>query len=191
MDRIIFLDIDGVLLSERAWAQPENKALLDDVCLWERHSQSQAVLERAVFDPEAVDLVNQLAKRAEAKIVISSNWRITYRHAPTLKKVLDQGIREDLMHPDAPICPGEIDTGMLMDIAWKREGIRSWLARHRCDLGVILDDDVLFPGSDSQTIFQVRTTFENGFDRRAYNEACKVFGIRKQIAGSHDTNSEP
>lgn len=59
-DRIIFLDIDGVLNSER-WYRGRAPAM------------HEAKADH--IDPAGVGLVNQLIVRTDAKVVISSTWR--------------------------------------------------------------------------------------------------------------------
>ena len=58
---IIFLDIDGVLNSD-AWLASENKKTLE-------YPLDQ-------FDPRTVKLLNRIIEKTEAKIVLSSTWRL-------------------------------------------------------------------------------------------------------------------
>ena len=61
--RIVFLDIDGVLNSD-AW---DNK----------RQTTSNDFLKDQ-FDPEAINLLNELLERIDAQIVLASTWRLNF-----------------------------------------------------------------------------------------------------------------
>ncbi|SUE63185.1 HAD domain-containing protein [Roseomonas gilardii] len=120
---IIFLDIDGVLLTERAWATPANVAArrLDDGTVVGLRRCAAAV----EFDPIAIALVVALAQTAGARIVVSSNWRGSVGCAETVAKLIQQGIPAGLFHDD-PCCPH-----ILMGSRGKSAEILAWLAAHR------------------------------------------------------------
>ncbi|RKK04927.1 hypothetical protein EBE87_07235 [Pseudoroseomonas wenyumeiae] len=98
--RILFLDIDGVLLSGRAWLLPANRRLQAKLTTMAGQGGTELIAAEAVFDPVAVELVNRVAEATGTQIVVSSNWR--YRPGPrkTRCKLLEQGIRAELMHRD-------------------------------------------------------------------------------------------
>src|SRR5579859_6485282 len=63
--KIIFLDIDGVLNSQRFYEsefRKHNESLMHD-----EYGQ--------IFDPLSSDLLNKLIRETKAKVVISSTWR--------------------------------------------------------------------------------------------------------------------
>lgn len=91
--RILMLDIDGVLLSGRALLLPGNGHYWAEDRANDRHSIRADAL-RAVFDPTAVALVNRLCAVAGAKVVIHSNWRKTVGLEETRAKLMEQGIEE-------------------------------------------------------------------------------------------------
>lgn len=69
--KVIFLDIDGVLNSEKFLAyQPKRR-------LWARSHRFSKDEQSAVanIDPSAIDLLNDLIDKTDAEIVISSTWR--------------------------------------------------------------------------------------------------------------------
>lgn len=61
--RILFLDIDGVLNSDR-WDQAKKPINADFL-------ESQ-------FDPKAVALLNELVAKIDAQIVLTSSWRLNF-----------------------------------------------------------------------------------------------------------------
>src|SRR5947208_2752737 len=80
--RVLFLDIDGVLnshayfLSRTSAAQA---AALDDAYrLGNEVPQSTDDHARNMIDPAAVEHLNAIIEASEAKIVVSSSWRIAY-----------------------------------------------------------------------------------------------------------------
>ena len=113
--KVIFLDIDGVLFSSRAAILPANAGLAK-LPIRER-------MQRVTFDPAAVELVNRLASRTGAKIVVHSDWRKTLGLEGTRAKLLDQGLDPGYLHDD-----WHTPVGRLAD---KAEEIESWLDHHR------------------------------------------------------------
>lgn len=113
MSKVIFLDIDGVLIP-----LPTTRGLHLD-------------LRNA--DPEAMDLLNILALVSGAKIVVSSSWRIG-RSVSALDSLLKRwGFRGEVIDKTGPIIGVEEDRGAL---------ISSWLVEHPdVKKFVILDDE--------------------------------------------------
>lgn len=93
--KVLFLDIDGVLLSGRAWALPENA----EPERLARAGQMADALRGVRFDPVSVALVNRLCSRSGAQIVCHSTWRMTYGQERTQQKLLEQGIDAGHLHP--------------------------------------------------------------------------------------------
>lgn len=92
--RIIFIDIDGVLLPTRMWAAAENFRLL---------SKKVPVGERAPllrFDPGSVGLLVRLCELSGAKLVLASNWRTTWQHGleELRNKLTREGLESHLWH---------------------------------------------------------------------------------------------
>lgn len=124
--KILFLDIDGVVLPERANYLP---------------NQTKPVMK--VFDPCAVALLNEACHRRRWKIVIHSSW---LRYAPTigdvtvLRHCIEQGIKVGFFHEDA-MCDGNLH--------WRYDRVDEWLSRHsEISHYYILDDtrpDVAYP----------------------------------------------
>lgn len=101
--KIIFLDIDGVVLPNRADLLP---------------NQTKPILK--VFDPCAVSLLNSACHHKRWKIVIHSSW-LRYYGGDTLQHCIDQGIKKGHFHDDHS-CDGNIH--------WRYDRVDEWLSRH-------------------------------------------------------------
>ena len=136
MQRIIFLDFDGVLNTARniARLRAEGKPLSDEFGY--------------LFDAEAVANLQTIIEQTDAEIVVSSSWKFEglermrqlwqARRLPG--KLLD-------ITPDYLGCVGEIDPSNPDSFVGKGNEIKTWLEQHAtadCRY-VILDDmpDVL------------------------------------------------
>ena len=121
--KIIFLDIDGVLLRSIDWLHPRN-AEASRLRRSDDYEDRQRALDVVQFDPTAVELVNRLARQAGAKIVVSSFWRNAIGAHQTVRKLIAQGIDRDLFHEDA--CCSHAPSEKSKDV-----DVRDWLGRHR------------------------------------------------------------
>jgi len=101
---ILFLDIDGVLLSGRAWMLPSNRLLKERAADLSRRQALDLLGREATFDACAVALAVRVCAATGAHIVVSSSWRYTVGLEGTRAKLLHQGIPAHLLHPDWA-CP--------------------------------------------------------------------------------------
>lgn len=141
-DRVVFLDIDGVLLSGRAWLLPANQLLKVTIRTMSGLAAVQQLAAEVVFDPVAVELLNRVAEATGAGIVVSSSWRYIAGPLATRRKLLEQKVREELMHADwACEMTGRGGNDKSRDIA-------KWLEDHPevADHLVIDDEPCLVPG---------------------------------------------
>ena len=193
---VIFLDIDGVLLTGRAWEMPVNAAARE---LARRDPEAAALA--ATFDPRAVRLLNGLVADTGAKLVIASHWRYSVGTTETLAKVIAQGVPAGRFHEEwcCPVNPfrrdkwhdirdwlGDNRTTPLPLVApaypWPEEQQDGWeqeyataMVRHRAavdDLGfpfVAIDDEDDLPGL-------VRTMFHDGLTVKICNR------VRRELA---------
>lgn len=118
---LIFLDIDGVLNSDTWFASlgREPNGNVDDI------------------DPSAVRRLNSLVERTDAKIIISSTWRLFYRR-PALQSILSRCGLKSRIAGVTPTVPNGV----------RGDEIQSWLNVSNLIPGaysptgmVILDDD--------------------------------------------------
>ncbi|GMK37181.1 hypothetical protein PCCS19_02340 [Paenibacillus sp. CCS19] len=123
--KIIFLDIDGVLNTDRA------------VKLQKLFNH-----DRIIFDAEAMKNLKELIKETNAYIVISSTWRIHYGTDNRLWKELMSNFIEnyidDRIIDITPVLSEKLNTS----IRWKE--IETWLVDNRdkeIESFVIIDDE--------------------------------------------------
>lgn len=115
--KILFLDIDGVVLSERANLLP---------------NQTKPIL--SVFDPCAVSLLNDICHRKKFKIVIHSSWLKHHDKGFTLEHCIGQGIKRGHFHDTEPECSPQW--------GWRYDRVDDWLSRHPEVTKYIILDDV-------------------------------------------------
>ncbi|WP_158933117.1 HAD domain-containing protein [Acidisphaera sp. S103] len=166
MRQIIFVDIDGVLLSGAAWATLPRNSELQRRASVSGYAQHE-VSAQAGFDPIAIAMLNRLAERAAAELVISSIWRYSVGSVDTRTKLIAEGIREELFHVDFA-CP-------LASPANKRRDILTWLRKHGNPDYVILDDEVIYGMN------QVLCDPVAGFGVREYRDAATALGFQDHV----------
>lgn len=107
--KVLFLDIDGVLIPN-AWLRDARR--------------------ESIFAPAAVGLLNQILSATEAKIVVSSSWRIQHGIEGLRQLFTNEGVKGDLIGitPVLKRCRGE--------------EIQSWLAEHHDVQDFVIVDDV-------------------------------------------------
>lgn len=111
--KIIFLDIDGVLVTRGSIIESARKKAFPHL-----------------FDPIAVRNLNELVRRSGAHLVLSSVWRRLWKENEFAAHAKGQGVEVEIrgrtpFHPD-----GE-----------RGDEIGSWLSKNPVESFVILDDD--------------------------------------------------
>ena len=116
---ILFLDIDGVLLTGRAWAMAVNAEARELA-----RRDPEAAAHAATFDANAVRLLVGLVEETGAKLVVASRWRYSVGPEETLAKLVAQGVAASIFHADW-CCP------MNRIRQEKCHDILQWLRDHR------------------------------------------------------------
>lgn len=118
VDKIIFLDFDGVITSE-----PFTRK-----CIFEHRRENWFGLDW--FDPDCVESLRMIIEATGAKIVISSSWRDL--GMPKLKKVWAENN-----------MPGELIGTTPIWVLTKVDAIKQWLNDNPYEQFVVLDDSSL------------------------------------------------
>lgn len=145
---VLFLDIDGVLLSGRAWLLSMNRRLQVTGAKLTRQEASRLIGREAVLDACAVALVSRICEATGARIVVASSWRYTVGYEQTRVKLFEQGLPEALLHEDWACPMARFSTPE------KRPDIEYWLAEHSIThpgSWLVLDDEDIVPGATMRT----------------------------------------
>lgn len=137
--KIIFLDIDGVLNSSN-WALREKESGRDPQ--WSLFNN---------FDLDAIAVLNEVVERTEAKVVISSSWRLFHPLGHIIGLLKKHGFKGEVIDrtPDRTKQPYR-----------RGNEIQDWLDAHpEVQKFVIIDDD-----SDMEHLMPklVQTTWQDG-----------------------------
>ncbi|MFC1550692.1 HAD domain-containing protein [Candidatus Neomarinimicrobiota bacterium] len=140
---IIFLDIDGVLVTRNS-------------VKYQFLHQPQS--DKIRFSRRAVNNLNKLIKKTSAKIVITSTWRLLYTLDELIVKFKEQEIKGEIISTTSIIHHAVED-----DIP-RGEKIADWLAdRSDVDQYVIIDDDALADCIQFHPYNCVNTSYKDGF----------------------------
>lgn len=153
--RVLFLDIDGVLNSNEWFvATAGGRATL---------SRIDEMIE--MLEPRAIELLNELLRRAGPRVVLSSSWRIAYGLSFIQKAMVSRGWLGELADR-TPTAPGGA----------RGLQIQAWLdaQAEKPSSFVILDDN-----SDMGHLAHrlVQTTWARGLQIEHVERALEMFGV--------------
>lgn len=157
--KVIFLDIDGVLVTKRS-EKYATRARRDH---YQKHGEDVPYIERCQLktDQRCISALNGLTEETGAKIVVSSAWR----HGESLA-----GLRETLgaMGVTGSIV-GKTPSGGLEK---RGEQIAEWLERtpRQVDAYVVIDDMSI----EGHALRFVQTTMEDGLTKERADAARNV-----------------
>ena len=160
MNKIIFLDVDGVLNCSSDWSGP--------------HADSVSTL-----DPVKCDELARVVRETEATVVLSSTWRLPFAAKSRRKLVLWLKERDVIIHDFTPdLTIGVIGWGEARR-PMRGDEIKHWLDANASDFPdpriVIIDDDSDF--LDEQMPFFVHTSFldnPGGLTPELANKAIEI-----------------
>lgn len=170
--KIIFLDIDGVLNSQLWYTKRRNY----------NHTEISKHYPYYEFDPDAISQLNRIVKETNAKIVISSTWRIG-RTIEELQDILNNvGFEGDVI--DITISFGGIkgytiprgceiehwlESKNFQRINWSKEVQSDYIEKSGVSNYIILDDDsdMLY----EQREHFIQTTNNTGLDKKIADKA--------------------
>lgn len=163
---LIFIDIDGVLLSFRSWTTAHNAPL------WRLPVESR--MKHLELDQTSIGLLVRLCDLAHAKLVLTSTWRKTWPHdlEALHGRLIEQGLRRDLWHSEwmLPVIPDST----------KWQELARWGSWSTNAVALIIDDDLPPEGAPpalaEQAAILQADKFE-GFGSYNYFDALDFFGV--------------
>lgn len=155
--KVLFLDIDGVLLPGRAYLLP---------------NQTKPVV--TVFDPCAVSLLNRACQKQKRKIVVHSSW-VKFYDKEELKDHLEkQGVDVSLLHEDYYTRP---------ELGWRYARVDDWLLRHPevTDFFILDDEPEIRRGGGKyvQSGNLILTDFDEGITTKIFRRILDGVAPRK------------
>jgi len=141
--KVIFLDIDGVLVTRNS--------------IKYQHLNYPDITE-IIFGKKALNNLNKLIRLTEAKIVISSTWRL-FHSLEELKDIFNkQGIKGDI------ISTTSVDRATIEEDIPRGKKIADWLeGKKDIEQYVIIDDDVQADCIQFHPNNCVETSYKRGF----------------------------
>lgn len=161
MSKIIFVDIDGVLVTERS----------------AKIGRSQHGYD-GFFDPIGIKMLNQLAADFNAKFVFSTSWRNTYQD--TLIHVLNVAGLHTSYTYQIDIYKGSKDTPPYFTPKGntRHDEIQGWIDQHK-PLNFVIFDDVIIKKPISN--HWVQTSPDDGISYKMYQRARSILGADKWV----------
>lgn len=181
---VIFLDIDGPLLSARQWMTKENVEVLkkakgdvQDICA------NWSLKKDIRFDPVGVWMFNTWAKYSNALIVLSTNWLDHTRPLELFELFCINGL-EITTHK-------HFRTSKKMS-SHRSSEIWSWLEEHdeSVDRFIIVDDDYTVNpetlrccGDDMIELAEhvVYVDYENGLSKDNFHHGLELLGVEPKL----------
>jgi HAD domain in Swiss Army Knife RNA repair proteins len=99
MEKIIFLDVDGVMISSETSSTALRDYFQQDPPKYFAPNYSKQIAERVVFDSEAMWVIEQLIDVTGAKVVFHSDWTMYPASRDLLKEAMKRsGFKEEWLH---------------------------------------------------------------------------------------------
>jgi len=164
MNKIIFLDIDGVLNCKNTFKEKKEERVFYNKFL-EKNDFNLAKISMCDIDFEKLELLKYIVLETNAKIVISSSW----------KNLRFYTLIEDLL-----INKGLPIIGVTPHINNRRgTEIKKYLSENQVDDFIIIDDSIFDDYDDELINHLVKTDFyDEGLNDEKANEAINL--IRKK-----------
>jgi hypothetical protein len=176
--KIIFLDFDGVINSEKWMVSRRDKYTMDDI-----HNQYPFY----EIDPEAVSRLNKIIEATGAKVVVSSTWRLG-RTVEQLTEILKfQGFEGEIIGmtdhfggagksgytiPRGCEIEHWLDQKGFKRISWSIDRLRKKIEKSEVKNYIILDDDTDMLLSQKEHF--VNTSWQSGITDEDVEKSVKI-----------------
>ncbi|MCW8887226.1 MAG: HAD domain-containing protein [Motiliproteus sp.] len=163
--RILFLDIDGVLLPGRALTTPQNAPLVAQL---QRGARLKAIAEDLTFDTTCLANLRRIVSTTGCQLVVISTWR---KEVPDIIELLvRKGLERHWFHAD-PVAPFRMGSGKAHEVLF-------WLRGDRAETPdwLVLDDDEVFGSGYPDHHRQIRTNFDTGITDKDVLRVANFWG---------------
>lgn len=157
--RILFLDIDGVLNTQKYLKEVWDKKKRDHVDLDDLDSlANHKMLD---IDMNKLKLLKEIVDECDLSVVITSSWKRLTVYPLVEKRLIELGI---------PVVGVTIDN---MDNRGK--GIKNYIKKYNIEEYIVLDDDIFYDYDEEILKRLVKTSFyEDGLDEEKKEEAIRL-----------------
>ena len=157
--RILFLDIDGVLNTQKYLKEVWDKKKRDHVDLDDLDSlANHKMLD---IDMNKLKLLKEIVDECDLSVVITSSWKRLTVYPLVEKRLIELGI---------PVVGVTIDN---MDN--RGHGIKNYIKKYNIKEYIILDDDIFYDYDEEILKRLVKTSFyEDGLDEEKKEEAIRL-----------------
>jgi HAD domain in Swiss Army Knife RNA repair proteins len=148
MSKILFLDIDGVLLPGRAYMLPNQ-------------TNNPYV---TVFDPCAVSMLNKACEKQGRQIVVHSSWVKHWSKDEIFNHLQEQEVNTSLFHEDWYTDP---------QFHWRYDRVRDWMSRHKEVTDWVVVDDELAKSEEDMRFLNghaIFTDFDEGITLKNFRQ---------------------
>jgi hypothetical protein len=172
MEKIIFLDVDGVMISSETSSAALRDYFAQDPPKYFAPNYSKQIAERVVFDSEAMSVIEQLINETGAKVVFHSDWTIDLVSRDWLKDVIKRsGFKEEWLHDQwclfvqaqilgtNMVVPGNRWVHLWKNRYWR---VPCWLAENTKTKHFIILDDARFAAWDDYQFEAPENTLRRG-----------------------------
>ena len=156
--KIIFLDIDGVLTPD----------------MYEESRTEKCDDNR--IDLSRVKLLADLVKASDAKIVLTSTWRVDWNMIPLLCGVYGKYLNECFSKYGISILDKTPFISILSD---RRKEILTWLSRHRSEVeSFVILDDMDFGWEELRSRVVITNSQSYGLEEEHVHKALEILNKR-------------
>ena len=188
------LDIDGVLLPRKSYLIENNIKVAETLKEKQEYlknnkenvadylSEYQNIFyeyaENMEFDKNAINLINRLAEKSHAKIVVLSNWRRRLSSDKLVEILIDKGIKKEYFH-SAPCAPFRMTSEKIHDLYMWLDNQK--LNEENSKVVVIDDEHISSVMHISKNIIMVNTHFDEGFTVSDYCVAAGFLEVEDKM----------
>lgn len=166
---VIFVDIDGPLLSGRQWFSEGNIALYKEFGKEAIAKLQDPDKNKIQFDPIAVKMFNLWLKYANAQVVLSTYWMHHFTKSQLVDILEYNGLVFDLHD--------KYETPKFINWMHRGNEISRWLYNNKHDSFLVVDDNPAIEDAEELENHRVLVDYQNGISTKDFKKGCQILGI--------------